>query len=212
MNDILAFSKIEARRLELESLPFDLRDTVRHALELIRPLAAKKGIDLREVVVGDPPPRLMGDGGRVRQILLNLLSNAVKFTEHGGVTLTVATTPVEAGWQVEASVQDTGIGITPEGMSRLFQSFSQADSSIARRYGGTGLGLVISRRLAELMGGTLTATSSGVPGEGSRFALACVAAAAPVEVAGDAHRTPGGRLAADRAAGDQPLRVLLAED
>jgi len=82
INDILDFSKIEAGRFELESLPFDLRDTVHHAAELIRPIAAKKGIELREVVVGDPPPRLMGDAGRVRQILLNLLSNAVKFTEH----------------------------------------------------------------------------------------------------------------------------------
>lgn len=107
------------------------------------------------------------------------------------------------------TVEDTGLGITPDGMGRLFQSFSQADSSIARRYGGTGLGLAISRRLAELMGGTLTAMSSGIPGDGSRFELAFAAQAAPVEAPVEAG--PGDR---DRAAPvrDRPLRVLLAED
>ena len=124
------------------------------------------------------PPILLGDAGRIRQILLNLLSNAIKFTDTGSVRLTLAARPSEAGWHVGIAVEDTGLGITADGMSRLFQSFSQADASIARRYGGTGLGLAISRRLTELMGGTLTASSSGVPGEGSRFELAFTAAVA----------------------------------
>jgi signal transduction histidine kinase/CheY-like chemotaxis protein len=211
INDILDFSKIEAGRFELESVPFDLRSISHGAIELIRPIAAKKGIELREVMTGDAP-LLMGDGGRIRQILLNLLSNAVKFTETGHVTLTIDAARAPAGWNVRAAVEDTGLGITPDAMGRLFQSFTQADSSIARRYGGTGLGLAISRRLAELMGGSLTATSSGVPGEGSRFELAFVAEAAPV---GAASTAPDGRrsgVAGPAEMRDRPLRVLLAED
>jgi signal transduction histidine kinase/ActR/RegA family two-component response regulator len=210
INDILDFSKIEAGRFDLESIPFDLGPTVHGAAELIRPLADKKGIELREVTHGEPP-HLLGDPGRIRQIVLNLLSNAVKFTDRGSVTLTTATELVDDGWQVRLSVEDTGMGITSDGMSRLFQSFSQTDASIARKYGGTGLGLAISRRLAELMGGTLTASSTGIPGHGSRFELAFVTSAAPVEAL-----DPGERLAAGVATGsasrDRPLRILLAED
>jgi PAS domain S-box-containing protein len=212
INDILDFSKIEAGRFELESLPFDLRKTVDDATGLIRPNAARKGLELTVNRAGEPPPLLLGDGGRVRQVLLNLLSNALKFTEQGHVELTVSTTPVDGRWQVEIAVTDTGIGITRDGLGRLFQSFSQADASIARRYGGTGLGLAISRRLAELMGGTLTATSSGVPGEGSRFELAFPAEAAPTDAvaAGAPGRDRGAALAPF--AGNGALRVLLAED
>jgi CheY-like chemotaxis protein len=148
-------------------------------------------------------------------VVLNLLSNALKFTESGGVTVTVTTRPGDRGWEIRLAVQDTGIGIPPGAMGRLFQSFSQADVSTARRFGGTGLGLAISRRLAELMGGTLTATSDGIPGGGSRFELEFVAQPAPIEagvgdrpaaVASDG-RAPGPDTLADRG-----LRVLLAED
>jgi signal transduction histidine kinase/ActR/RegA family two-component response regulator len=213
INDILDFSKIEAGRFELESVPYDLAATVRSASELIRPIAEKKGLKVVTSFRGETPPRLLGDAGRIRQIVLNLLSNSVKFTEQGRVELVVAASGAGDRWQVEIAVSDTGIGISPEGMSRLFQSFAQADASIARRYGGTGLGLAISRRLAELMGGTLGAESSGVPGEGSTFRLAFIADAAPAEAA-DAGAP---RFAAPRAAesGDgsqRPLRVLLAED
>jgi len=212
INDILDFSKIEAGRFELESLPFDFRRTVDNVAGLIRPNAAKKGLELTVNRVGEPPPRLLGDGGRIRQILLNLLSNAIKFTDRGRVDLTVSTTPVDGHWQVEIAVTDSGIGITQEGMSRLFQSFSQADASIARRYGGTGLGLAISRRLAELMGGMLTATSSGVPGEGSRFQLAFSADAAPAEAVASGVPEPERDGAVAAFAGSGALRVLLAED
>ena len=212
INDILDFSKIEAGRFELESVPFDLRKTVDAATGLIRPNAAKKGLEVTVNSIGEPPPLLLGDGGRIRQVLLNLLSNAIKFTEQGRVDMTVTTTAVEGRWQVEIAVTDTGIGVTREGMSRLFQSFSQADASIARRYGGTGLGLAISRRLAELMGGTLTATSRGVPGEGSRFALVFPAEAAPADAVAAGAPGPERGAALAAFAGNGALRVLLAED
>jgi PAS domain S-box-containing protein len=219
INDILDFSKIEAGRFELESIPFDLPRTVRLASELIRPNAAKKGIELAVTFEGDEPPMLLGDPGRIRQIVLNLLSNAVKFTDAGTVGLTVRAEreDAEGPWQVRLAVQDQGIGIPPEAMGRLFQSFSQADASTARRYGGTGLGLAISRRLAELMGGTLAATSDGVPGKGSRFELAFTTVAAPDEAAaGVTGGGPGGEASRTVGAGpalrDRGLRVLLAED
>ena len=214
INDILDFSKIEAGRFELESIPFDLAATVHGATELIRPLAARKGIELREEVVGDPAPRLLGDPGRIRQILLNLLSNAVKFTDDGRVSLTIETRRVDDGWDVRAAVRDTGMGISADGMGRLFQSFSQTDASIARKYGGTGLGLAISRRLAELMGGTLTASSAGIPGQGSVFELSLRAAAAPAEAAAPVRRAEVGSASAAMSAADanRPRRILLAED
>jgi signal transduction histidine kinase/ActR/RegA family two-component response regulator len=211
INDILDFSKIEAGRFELESIAFDLRSTVHGAAELIRPLADKKGIELCEVTDGDPAPRLMGDPGRIRQIVLNLLSNAVKFTDTGHVTLTTTAEALDHGWQVRLAVQDTGMGITEDGMSRLFQSFSQTDASIARKYGGTGLGLAISRRLAELMGGTLAASSPGIPGKGSRFELAFVTTAAAEQPA-DVAATDVGEVVAAQPHRDRPLRILLAED
>jgi anti-sigma regulatory factor (Ser/Thr protein kinase) len=122
------------------------------------------------------PEAIVGDAGRLRQIVLNLLSNAIKFTEQGEVVLSVeagasAEVPTEA-WTVTIEVRDTGIGIPPDRISALFESFSQVDASISRRYGGTGLGLAISRRLAESMGGTLTASSAGA-GNGSTFTLVC---------------------------------------
>src|SRR4029079_631038 len=120
---------------------------------------------------GDVPPAVSGDVTRLRQILLNLLSNAVKFTDAGEVVLSVTAAPAtEGSVDLTFTVRDTGIGLTSEGMSRLFQSFSQADSSTTRKYGGTGLGLAISRRLAELMGGRMWASSAGL-GQGSTFSF-----------------------------------------
>ncbi|TMG24671.1 MAG: GAF domain-containing protein [Chloroflexi bacterium] len=177
INDVLDFSKIEAGRVELEAAPFALRETVEAALDILAPSAVDKGIELLYSIDDDVPNTLVGDAGRLRQVVLNLLSNAVKFTEQGEVVLSVsgralpATGRGSAGprWEVRVDVRDTGIGIPPDAMGRLFQSFSQVDVSISRRYGGTGLGLAISRRLAELMEGSLEAESSGQPGEGSSF-------------------------------------------
>jgi signal transduction histidine kinase/DNA-binding response OmpR family regulator/uncharacterized protein (UPF0297 family) len=178
INDVLDFSKIEAGRVELEAQPFVLRDAIEGALDILAPTAASKGLELVYAIDEDLPQGLVGDAGRLRQIVLNLLSNAVKFTESGEVLVTVGgsrTARARRGdpdWEIRIDVRDTGIGIPAKAMDRLFQSFSQVDASIARRYGGTGLGLAISRRLAELMSGSLTAESSGVPGEGSTFHLA----------------------------------------
>jgi len=184
ISDVLDFSKIEAGRVDLEARPFVLRDAVEASLDILAPSAAKKGLELVYAIDEELPQVLVGDTGRLRQMLLNLLSNAVKFTEHGEVVVTVAGSTLaseETGdrsahagadrWELRIDVRDTGIGIPPDAMGKLFQSFSQVDASIARRYGGTGLGLAISRRLAELMDGDLIADSSGVAGEGSIFHL-----------------------------------------
>ncbi|HET8776482.1 MAG TPA: GAF domain-containing protein, partial [Candidatus Limnocylindria bacterium] len=177
INDVLDFSKIEAGRVDLEHAPFVLRDAVEASLDILAPAAAAKGLELVYSIDDDLPQVLVGDTGRLRQMLLNLLSNAVKFTEQGEVVVSVTGEAMprrgrgEQRWELHIDVRDTGIGIPSEAMSKLFQSFSQVDASIARRYGGTGLGLAISRRLAELMDGSLEAESSGVPGEGSVFHL-----------------------------------------
>jgi GAF domain-containing protein/CheY-like chemotaxis protein len=188
INDVLDFSKIEAGRVDLDNAPFNLRDAIEVSLDIIAPAAAKKGLELVYAVEEDLPSTLVGDAGRLRQMLLNLLSNAVKFTEHGEVVVTVGGSQVApskrgaaTSWEVRIDIRDTGIGIPPEAMGRLFQSFSQADASIARRYGGTGLGLAISRRLAELMDGSLTVESDGVPGEGSVFHLVVRMPLAPAD-------------------------------
>jgi CheY-like chemotaxis protein len=155
--------------MDIELHPFDLRECVESALDLISSRATEKHLDTAYLFEGELPAAISGDLTRLRQILLNLLANSVKFTESGEVVLTVTSKPL-AGERVELTfaVRDTGIGLTPEGMSRLFQSFSQADSSTTRKYGGTGLGLAISKRLAELMGGRMWAVSEG-PGKGSGF-------------------------------------------
>ena len=210
INDILDFSKIEAGRMDIETHPFDLRECVESAMDLIGGRAAEKHLDIAYQLEGEVPPAISGDVTRLRQVLLNLLSNSVKFTEKGEVVLTVSRAPIQpspgsvipakAGIQGEPlpvdpgfrrddgsatgnvlhfTVRDTGIGLSADGLSRLFQKFSQADSTTTRKYGGTGLGLAISKLLAELMGGTMWAESAGA-GQGSsfHFTIRCV----PVEL------------------------------
>ncbi len=172
INDILDFSKIGAGKLETESVPFDLFEVVAESLAMVAQWAEMKGLELVCAMDVDMKSRLVGDPLRLRQVLTNLVTNAVKFTDKGEVVLTVEQLDATAGNQGKStrlrfSVQDTGIGITPEQQSRLFQSFSQADASITRRYGGTGLGLAISKRLVELMGGEIGLEST--PDLGSRF-------------------------------------------
>jgi signal transduction histidine kinase/DNA-binding response OmpR family regulator/putative methionine-R-sulfoxide reductase with GAF domain len=172
INDILDFSKIEAGKVDLEVAPFPLTSCIEGALDVIAPLAASKHLELAYAIDPDLPRIVLGDQGRLRQIVINLLSNAVKFTDSGEVELSVDGSPLGGdAWRVSVTVRDTGIGIPPDRAGNLFESFSQADASISRRFGGTGLGLAISRRLAELMGGSIEVDSSGVPGEGSRFRL-----------------------------------------
>jgi PAS domain S-box-containing protein len=183
INDILDFSKIEAGRLELESQPFDLRECVEGALDLVASRAAEKGLDLAYLLGEGMPAAIVGDVTRLRQVLLNLLSNAVKFTEAGEVVLSVGAQRPDGPdrpYELSFSVRDTGIGIPPDRLDRLFQSFSQIDTSTTRRYGGTGLGLAISQRLTELMGGRVEVTSEVGRGSDFHFTIRAPAAAAPL--------------------------------
>jgi signal transduction histidine kinase/CheY-like chemotaxis protein/HPt (histidine-containing phosphotransfer) domain-containing protein/putative methionine-R-sulfoxide reductase with GAF domain len=168
INDILDFSKIEAGKLELARLDFSLRSSLSHALKPLALRAHQKGLELVADVSADVPDALVGDPGRLRQVILNLVGNAIKFTEHGSVIVRVSieTEPTE-GAALHFTVTDTGIGIPPEKQALVFDAFEQADSSTTRRYGGTGLGLAITRRLVGLMGGRIWVESA--VGQGSSF-------------------------------------------
>lgn len=156
INDILDFSKIEAGRMELEQIPFDLCEAVEEVAELLSTQAETKGLELALSFHPDTPRGVVGDPGRVRQVLLNLVGNAIKFTGQGHVTLELAMENASSGPRfIRCSIHDTGIGIPEEKRHQLFREFSQLDSSTTRRFGGTGLGLAISRRLVELMGGRI---------------------------------------------------------
>ncbi len=206
INDILDFSKIEADKLDVERAPFVLRECIASAVELVRPKANEKKLGLVVSIADDVPHTVKGDSTRLRQILLNLLSNALKFTETGEVRLTVEK---RAADELHFAVKDSGIGLTPEGIGKLFQSFSQADSSTTRKYGGTGLGLVISKRLAEIMGGTMGVESAGA-GQGSTFRFHIKAEAVAVEAT--AAKSTGKTGIDPQMAARHPLKILLAED
>ncbi len=177
INDILDFSKIEAGKMDVEFQPFDLRECLESALDLTAGRAIEKGLDIAYIMDDDVPTGIKSDVTRLRQILINLLSNAIKFTEKGEVVLTVK--QGKAKNELLFAVRDTGIGLSKDGMSRLFQSFSQADSSTTRKFGGTGLGLAISKRLAEMMGGEMNAESAGI-GTGATFVFTIQAESAKV--------------------------------
>ena len=208
INDILDFSKIEAGQVELECIAFDLSEAIQGAIEITGIRSRAKSLCLNAEIRGDVPPRLMGDPGRLRQILLNLLSNAVKFTDRGGITLRVEQDPTRAEpGALHFSVRDTGIGIPADRVSTIFESFTQADASTTRKYGGTGLGLAISKKFVELMGGRIWAESR--PGEGStmhftaRFEIAEPADDSKLSVI---------KAAVPVALGNRALRILLADD
>jgi signal transduction histidine kinase len=168
LNDVLDFSKIEAGRMHVETRPFDLGTVATNVIDLLKPQAAEKNIDLALRWSPLNPKTLVGDEGRLRQVLLNLAGNAVKFTAHGKVTLSVHCPESSAEKaRIRFEVEDTGIGISEDVQQQLFRKFTQADASITRRFGGTGLGLAISKELVQLMGGDLGLKS--VPGQGSTF-------------------------------------------
>jgi signal transduction histidine kinase len=189
VDDILDFSKIEAGRLDMERVAFDLHGAVAETLETLSVRAAETGLTLESRIEPDVPAVVVGDPGRLRQVLMNLVGNAIKFTERGGVTVAVkqATVPAteagpDAAISLLFSVTDTGIGIPRHKQRRIFEAFAQADGSTTRRYGGTGLGLTISSKLVRMMGGEIGVESE--PGKGSRFFFTATFAAAQDEAAG----------------------------
>ena len=174
INDILDYSKIDGDKLDLERHSFDLRTCIEDSMDLVAAKAAEKGLELAYFLEEGFPEKVEGDVTRLRQVLVNLLGNAVKFTEKGEVTLSACSKPTENGKiELHFAVKDTGIGISKENQGKLFQSFTQVDSSITRNYGGTGLGLAISWKLVELMGGRIWTESE--EGRGSTFHFTIVA-------------------------------------
>jgi PAS domain S-box-containing protein len=183
IDDILDYSKIEAGKLDLEREPFNLRDCVEGALDIVAPRAWEKELELGCLIDDDVPAGIVGDEARLRQVLLNLLSNAVKFTDRGEVVVLVeAEATGEGSYRVDLAVRDTGIGIPADRMDQLFTSFSQVDASTTRRFGGTGLGLAISKRLVELMSGTISVESEQKKGSTFRISLPAKAADVPTRI------------------------------
>ena len=197
LNDILDHSKLEAGRLDLEAVDFDLHRVILGAVSLMQGRASERGLTLSAEISEDVPRYLLGDPGRLRQVLLNLVGNAVKFTESGSVRVVAAR---GEGARVALSVIDTGIGMDAETQGRLFRDFAQADASVARKFGGTGLGLSIAKRIVDRMGGSLTVTSA--VGHGSTFR---VEVDLPEGAAVD-------ESAAENSVSLRPLNVLVAED
>jgi len=204
LNDILDFSKIEAQQMTLEVVDFDVRALVANVVKTLTVVAAGKGLWLHCDMAPGLPRAVRGDPGKVRQVLVNLVGNALKFTETGGVQLRVSQSPQPSGGMLRLAfeVSDTGIGIQPEMLDVIFESFRQAGSSTARKYGGTGLGLAISRELASLMGGEIRVEST--PGQGSRFTFSAPFALGR-EVTGQPPVPPAPPV-------QKALRVLVAED
>jgi two-component system, sensor histidine kinase and response regulator len=172
VNDILDFAKIEAGKLELEHLNFDLRDHVEELMELIAVNAHRKGLEFIYQIEDDVPARVTGDPGRLRQVLTNLIGNAIKFTEQGEIFVrTFLWEQTQGGILLGFEVRDTGIGIPLEAQSKIFDAFSQSDQSMNRRFGGSGLGLSISRQLCEMMGGHIEVESNLGKGSSFRFTV-----------------------------------------
>ncbi len=209
INNILDFSKIESRRIELEDRPFELGCCIEEAFRLVKLEAMRKGLQLERHLGPGCPEVVLGDATRLRQVLVNLLSNAVKFTDRGSVRVEVEAGPAEGSGicEISVSVIDTGIGIPEERMDRLFQSFSQVDSSTTRRFGGTGLGLAISKRLIELMNGKIQVRSE--VGKGSVFQFSV---RMKVHRRAEPATDPAAAPAQKPAAASSPLAILLVED
>ena len=202
VNDVLDFSKLEARQMEFDPQAFDVADLAETVADLVRDRAARKGVELVARNDGGPPPRLVADSARLRQVLLNFLTNAVKFTDSGSITLAFRYDPATS--RLRMSVTDTGVGVPPERADRLFQRFSQIDASSSRRHGGTGLGLAISKSLIEVMGGEIGCESA--PGAGSTFWFEIPAPAATVSDEPPARAAPPADIQAPSAS------ILIVDD
>jgi CheY-like chemotaxis protein len=209
IDEVLDYSKITSGRLELEEAPCLVAELVSHACSMLLPQAQKKGIALQWTLDTRAPAQVLGDSVRLGQILSNLIGNAIKFTENGSIDVRIASregaTPGRC--LLEFTVKDTGMGIAPEALDRIFRPFSQADNSITRKFGGTGLGLAISKRLCELMHGDLGVES--VPGQGATFTARVEVGVAPAD---DPVSTPAAKSQAASASGDRSLRLLVFED
>jgi len=242
INDILDFSKIEANKLELEKVPFELASAIEESVQLVRPTIQGKGLALSIQVDPSTPTWLIQDVSRLRQILTNLLSNATKFTEKGEITITVSTAPpphnINSGSPIDAinnqschrvperpytadskapfllyfTVRDTGIGIPADRLEYLFLPFSQVDSSTSRRYGGTGLGLVISKQLCELMGGKIWVKSSKNQGSTFYFTIRTISTTPPTKAKATCPTTVQVNEGQPKLGETHPLSILLAED
>jgi CheY-like chemotaxis protein len=212
INDILDFSKIEANKIVIEQVDFDLHQTVDDCLQVLRGRAHEKDLSIACVMGPLIPLRVMGDPTRLRQVLFNLIGNAIKFTKHGGITIDIQQVAC-AGQEIHLrfNVQDTGIGIPAEQLGKIFEAFAQADISTTRQYGGTGLGLTITQRLVNLMGGQLSVNSQ--PGSGSSFAFNLPFLISPVQVSENASsplvHQPLPSLSV-LVVEDQPINQLLA--
>jgi signal transduction histidine kinase len=171
INDILDFSQLDAGKMTLNVAAFNLRETILEVNHLLGPQAGAKGLEIALEYADDAPARLLGDAIRIRQVLINLIGNAVKFTERGRIAVSVACVRKSDGEaSVELAVRDTGIGIPTDKLQLIFEKFTQADGSMSRRYGGTGLGLTIVRQLVDVMGGTIGVESR--VGDGTKFTVA----------------------------------------
>ncbi len=214
LNDILDYSKIEAEHLELESIPFDVSKVVHATASLLAVRAREKHLELLAEVSADVPRAVRGDPTRLRQVLMNLIGNAIKFTEQGEVVVSVGAAATDGTAKITFAVRDTGIGIAAEHTASVFKEFTQADSTMTRRYGGTGLGLAISQRLVRLMGGELTVKSEVGRGSEFSFSLALpVETAPPTRVVGLA--ALGGRrmlIVDDNQTNRRILREMLAAE
>lgn len=211
INDILDFSKIDSGKMDLESQPMDLRSCIESSIDLVAIKASEKCIPLAYIIEKNVPETFTGDPTRLRQILTNLLSNAVKFTDKGEIDILVSSKKIKnVDYEIHFSIKDTGIGISREEINRLFQPFTQLDSSTSRKYGGTGLGLAITKRLVKMMGGKIWVESQ--VGIGSTFHFTILAGKAtngPARGRELAHRP---LPESSRASRNRALRVLLAED
>ncbi len=212
INNILDFSKIEADKLELESIPFDLEDLIQDVVRMLTSSAHVKGLELIVLIPEETRLHLKGDPTRIRQVLTNLVANAIKFTEKGRVIIRVVTIEENSNHTtLMISVDDTGIGISPDVQARLFKPFSQADGSTTRKYGGTGLGLAISSELVSAMGGILQCDSE--PGKGSRFFFTLpLEITSEMETKPDSPRPARNKLIAADNKSPAALHILVAED